>query len=125
MHTFAAFFHHLLIHFPIVFLVVAATTSALAFVLRHDGLRTIARVALFLAVAGGLLAGTAGWLAMEEAIGRGMKAEDIATHRNTILIALGLAACALVVELANRAETRRRAAVSVALTGLAAAVIAA
>ena len=86
----AAFIHHLLIHFPVVLLVVAATLGGLGWKLKRDELSTVSRYALALGAITGIVAAIAGWIASHQNFGES-QTQAVELHRNAALFAVAVA----------------------------------
>lgn len=85
----APYVHHVLLSFPVALWVSAAALLLVARVRGSERWNTAGGVTLLLGTAGGIVAGVAGLLSMDEAEAQGVGRGDIELHRNLALAALG------------------------------------
>lgn len=98
----APYFHHTLLHFPVVLLIVGAAGLVLGVLFGGPLLIRIGGWSLLVGIVAGIVAGIAGLLSMDEATARGVSEASALEHRNLAIAALAVAGLAFAMWLAGR-----------------------
>lgn len=102
----ASYLHHVVLHFPIALLTVAAGAFVLSLLHRWKGWRHVGGVSLAAGTAATGVAVISGLIAQDRLLALGVSQDAIDAHRNLALLTLGLSLATLIVWIALGAKGR-------------------